>query len=622
MNDRFRFVPVRWCCLGLVGSLLGLNSGAIVFALSPAQLSSAAPSRLPARMAQTGNELSSFETQALQQYLKANNWAAADQETRRLLSPSPDPYGPIASTLSLDLLRAIDQAWLEASEGRFGLSPQAKIWQQAIAQHPDNSEAAVNLFRDRVGWKLTSPRLEFHDTSSDWLNEGELNDSIQAPVGHLPWAGVAEAKILQLIPGSGESCGSCTIDMMYLRNGRFYQYLPELMAQVQRALTSPPLATNRWRSPQQLHRIAVNALYPSGSSVRPLAQAISPDSRLLGVVSATSPSQAGTLSAFSLWNLAQGTRRITLIKPEIGTPHPRAIAFSPDSQRAIAGLSNGNIQVWETAKGKLLLNWKAHSDGIQALAMSPNGQYLVSGSGDRTVKVWEFRSGRLIQTLRLTAGESLASPVQALQISPDGQRLAVATERTIQLWDFLNARLVKVPVELTPPQAQSLKPSLPLAMVFSPNSAHLATLDIDHSIKLWNASNGARWITLRQHPHPIQALAFRPDGKTLISRDSRQSVLFWNLSTYQRDRSISVAHENRVATFQPLSVSPDGGTLAIPLGIGALPDLEDRIELRDISTDNALKSRIVTAQQGQFSPDNRYWVTLGSDVQVWRSSTP
>lgn len=177
----------------------------------------------------------------LQQLLKSKNWAAADKETRRLLSLQKDLYSPNPATISLELIREIDQAWLAASDGRFGFSVQAKIWQQAMVAHPKNSEAAVNAFRDRVGWKLIVPRTENDFISSDWLNESELNySSTSAPVGHLPWAGVSDAVVQSIaVPPPGEHCGSCTIDAMSLRYQRFYGYLPQFFTRVQKALNIP-----------------------------------------------------------------------------------------------------------------------------------------------------------------------------------------------------------------------------------------------------------------------------------------------------------------------------------------------------------------------------------------------
>ena len=163
----------------------------------------------------------------LRQLLKDKKWAAADQETRRLLKDLinvPD-----------SLIQSIDRAWLTASNNRFGLSIQATIWQKSLAKYPNNNEAAINDFRDRVGWKLTQPRTEDDFISSDWLNESELNNSIQAPIGHFPWAGVADAEVYSLLQESGNGCGSCTIDAMQLRNERFYSYIPTILNRIRMA---------------------------------------------------------------------------------------------------------------------------------------------------------------------------------------------------------------------------------------------------------------------------------------------------------------------------------------------------------------------------------------------------
>jgi uncharacterized protein len=162
----------------------------------------------------------------LQQLLKDRKWAAADQETRQLLKD--------IDQVPSSLLSAIDRAWLEASNHRFGLSIQAKIWQESLAQHPQNRQRATDAFRDRIGWKLTKPRQENDFISSDWLNELELNYSDQAPIGHLPWAGVADAEVYAIAAGAADGCGSCTTDAMQLRNERFYHYLPLLFDRVQR----------------------------------------------------------------------------------------------------------------------------------------------------------------------------------------------------------------------------------------------------------------------------------------------------------------------------------------------------------------------------------------------------
>ncbi len=174
----------------------------------------------------------------LQERLQAEDWAAADRATRQLLAPEsvlPPPFEPVS--VPPEVIRAIDQMWLTASNGRFGLSVQLRLWQQALAEHPNNREAAVNAFRDRVGWKLAAPRAEVDFISSDWLNESELTYSLQAPAGHLPWAGVSDEVVQSVaVPPPGVHCGSCTVDAMQLRNERFYRYIPQLMERLELAL--------------------------------------------------------------------------------------------------------------------------------------------------------------------------------------------------------------------------------------------------------------------------------------------------------------------------------------------------------------------------------------------------
>lgn len=186
----------------------------------------------------------------LQERLQAEDWAGADRVTRLLLAPgtaSLPPFDPLPSdpvSLRPELINAIDQMWLTASDGRFGLSVQRRLWQEALAEHANNGEAAVNAFRDRVGWKLAAPRAEVDFISSDWLNESELTYSLQAPAGHLPWAGVSDEVVQAIaVPPAGVHCGSCTVDAMQLRNEHFYRYIPQLMERVALYL-DPPLSQN------------------------------------------------------------------------------------------------------------------------------------------------------------------------------------------------------------------------------------------------------------------------------------------------------------------------------------------------------------------------------------------
>ncbi|MDJ0792512.1 MAG: GUN4 domain-containing protein [Acidimicrobiia bacterium] len=121
-------------------------------------------------------------TSALETLLAAHNWNAADRETQRLLVDEVDVGGYAgvdadeAAALPCDLLRAIDVAWTEASDGRFGLRAQNRILAQTISEgYPGNE--VWRQFGRTVGWV----------GGREWIEADEVDYTDEAPEGHLPW---------------------------------------------------------------------------------------------------------------------------------------------------------------------------------------------------------------------------------------------------------------------------------------------------------------------------------------------------------------------------------------------------------------------------------------------------
>jgi hypothetical protein len=564
---------------------------------------------LPQFAPTTKNDITSVLA-PLQQALKTKNWAVADQETRRLIDPYSISWQPLPEIkLTPELIRAIDQAWIEASNGRFGLGVQAKIWQEVKQQFPNDERAAIDALRDRVGWKLTQPRKEHDFISSDWLNENELNYSSNAPVGHLPWVGVSDKVVYELASGAGNGCGSCTIDAMALRDNRFYSHVPSLMQRLQAAL--PPTIDATWRSPKLLHRLNLASLYPKNSKVR-ATHYTTPQYTVIAIATTDQANR----SAISLWDISTGKRARTLL--ELGADNAPIEALYTNHSYIWAGNAKGDLTFWNQSMyadtGRK--TWSAHTDGVTAITMGTDSDIVISGGRDRTVKVWNVKTGKLLRTMRLTAGEVNASPVRRLLISPDQQRLAVATDRTIQLWNLQTGQLIKVAFQ----SSNQVNAALPNSMAFSPDSQFLATLDHNNSIKLWNASNGARFMTLSQHQNSLEALSFTTSGLQLISRDRNQLVLFWDLAKSRSDRSISVASGNQskpidtsdaVATQQPISLSPDGQTFAVPL---KLSNGTMALDVRLVANGDRL-TVLPNAGQASFTTDNRFLITGGPEIQ-------
>jgi WD40 repeat protein len=89
------------------------------------------------------------------------------------------------------------------------------------------------------------------------------------------------------------------------------------------------------------------------------------------------------------------------------------------------------IEVWEPRRGKVARTLTGHANMIQALDWSPDGQRLVSASADGTVKVWDVIGEQELLSFR---GE-WAPQFGSVAFSPDGQRIAAPNSNVIRIWD-------------------------------------------------------------------------------------------------------------------------------------------------------------------------------------------
>ncbi len=385
----------------------------------------------------------------LEAALQAQDWEAADNETRRILQSFVHPGGdifaqPIPTLIPPEVIQAMDRLWIKASNGRFGFSVQAEIWEELRLQTPDDTNIVTKAFGDHVDWTRTVPNEDYIFTSPDWLTEPELIYSLDASVGHLPWAGVDWSVIEGML--TAQSCGSCTIDVLYLQGDRFGRYLPSLYNWLETALDWPIPQAGTWQQAQLVRQINLRSLYPnSACPIRMASSAINPDSSLIAISSYSyerSCPSAGE-NTLALWDAQRGNRIITLhrgsaleaLQDETGRVGEMAnsVAFTPDGQFMAAGMSYGVVRLWSTDTWEQVQVFEDHPYAVRAIAISSDGKTLVSAGDDQTLKVWNLETGKPLRTIALDEFDGI---VRSLIISPDGQRLGTVTNHnTIQLWN-------------------------------------------------------------------------------------------------------------------------------------------------------------------------------------------
>jgi eukaryotic-like serine/threonine-protein kinase len=108
-----------------------------------------------------------------------------------------------------------------------------------------------------------------------------------------------------------------------------------------------------------------------------------------------------------------------------------AATFSPDGRRVVGVGNNGPALIWDTRRGRRLLELSGHSGFIWAVAYSPDGTRIATGSWDTTIKLWDAATGRETMTLR-----GHEQNVRGLAFSPCGTLLvSVSDDRTVRIWN-------------------------------------------------------------------------------------------------------------------------------------------------------------------------------------------
>ncbi|GAB4444213.1 MAG: NB-ARC domain-containing protein [Anaerolineae bacterium] len=213
-----------------------------------------------------------------------------------------------------------------------------------------------------------------------------------------------------------------------------------------------------------------------------------------------------------------------------------AVAFSPDGARLASSSDDGTVNIWDVAAGQLRHSLPGHSERVTSVAFSPDGQLLASGSNDRTVQLWQVDTLETKPAPHILMGHT--DWIRAIAFSPNGQLLASAsTDYTVRLWGVVAA----LETGGNPTDA-GLSPDDKIvqhilsghtnwvnAIAFHPDGQLLASGSSDHTVRLWNVTDGQEHNLLEGHTHWVMSVAFSPDGKTLATGSGDETVRLWDV---------------------------------------------------------------------------------------------
>src|SRR5262245_6418242 len=276
----------------------------------------------------------------------------------------------------------------------------------------------------------------------------------------------------------------------------------------------------------------------------------------------------------------------------------RQVLVTPDSARVLSVGEDKHLRVWDAKTGK---EQKAIpvGDGPVGLSTTSDASKVVTAGADKAVKVWTVADGKAVVNV------SLPGPAQAVAISPNGSRLAVAfaadKANRLRVYDVATGR----ELQALPDAAGPVR-----ALFFLADNRTLVAAGEDKAVTVHDVAVTAAFPV---HPGGAVGVALHPGAPQAITAGADKTVKLWDLGTGKEVKTLASMPE----PIAGLTVSRDFAAFAVAAGkLAKAWQVSDGKELVSI----AHPAEVVSVG---FSADRTRLVTGAADnvARVWEVAT-
>lgn len=221
-----------------------------------------------------------------------------------------------------------------------------------------------------------------------------------------------------------------------------------------------------------------------------------------------------------------------------------SVAFSPDGKSVLSGGLDRVVRLWDVESGRVVREFRGHTESIFSVAFSPDGRLAYSTSGgvydqgkwrdgtDAAVRVWDVVTGHEVRKL-----DGHKGVVWCVSVSPDGLLvLTCGRDKNVILWDAANGKGIRRLVGHTASVG---------CVAFLPGGRRALSSALDRTIRLWDLESGQEIHRFRGNSDGLAWVAVSPDGTRMLSADmTGYEWRLWDLESHALVHRIKLGNTN------------------------------------------------------------------------------